>query len=68
MSISISGVISVLGSLLRPEDFNFSVMKQKIVVVEKRSKSIIERDNDDYVLRGIAQFHYRYTITISIIY
>ena len=33
MSISISGAISVLGSLLKPEDFNFSVMKQKIAVV-----------------------------------
>ena len=33
MSISISEAISVLGSLLKPEDFNFSVMKQKIAVV-----------------------------------
>ena len=67
MSISISGAISVLGSLLKPEDFNFSVMKLKIVVVEERSRSIIERDSDDYVLKGIAQFSYRYTIAISII-
>ena len=39
MSISISGAISVLGSLLKPEDFNFSVMKLKIVVVEEREQN-----------------------------
>jgi urea-proton symporter len=67
MSISISVAISVLGSLLKPEDFNFIVMTQKIVEAEERIRSIIERDSDDYVLKGIAQFSYRYAIAISII-
>lgn len=67
ISISISGAISVRGSLLKPEDFNFTVMKQKIVEVDERIRSIIERDSDDYVLRGIARFTYRYALAISII-
>jgi len=58
-SISLSGAISIIGSLLRPENFNFGVMKQRIVVVDEKIRSIIEKDSDDYILKGIAQLQIR---------
>jgi nucleotide-binding universal stress UspA family protein len=42
-------------------------MKQRIVVVDEKIRSIIEKDSDDYILKGIAQFSYKYAIAISII-
>lgn len=67
MSISISGAISVVGSLLKPEEFNFSVMKQRIVVVDERIRSILQKDSDESILKSLARFSYTYAIAIAVI-
>jgi len=67
VSISLSGVICTIGSILKPDNFDFSIMKQRIVVVDEKIRSIIEKDSDDRILRGIAKFSYKYAIAISII-
>jgi SSS family transporter len=67
MSVSISGAICVSWSLLKPEDFNFNIMKQRIIVVDEKIRSIIDRDSDDNLLKSVARFSYKYAISISII-
>jgi len=44
VSISLSGVICTIGSILKPDNFDFSIMKQRIVVVDEKIRSIIEKD------------------------
>jgi urea-proton symporter len=47
VSISVGAGVVLIGSLLRPQNFNFELIKQKILVVDYKIRSIIERDTDD---------------------
>ncbi|MHB8602155.1 MAG: sodium:solute symporter family transporter [Nitrosotalea sp.] len=67
ISISSGGLIVFIGSLISPSNFNFKIMKQKIIVIDERIKAIIERDNDENFLKNAAKFTYRYSIVLSII-
>ncbi|MGI0093223.1 MAG: sodium:solute symporter family transporter, partial [Nitrosotalea sp.] len=67
ISISSGGLIVFLGSLIHPSNFNFNIMKQKIIVIDERIRSIIERDNDENFLKNAAKFTYRYSVVLSII-
>jgi SSS family transporter len=67
VSILVGGAIVVIGSLFKPQDFNFDLMKQKILVVDDRIRSIIERDTNEDQLKRDARFTYRYAIALSLI-
>ena len=55
-SISISAIVSIVGSIAKPENFNFEVMKQRILVVDSKIRSRIEQDTDESFLKNAAQF------------
>jgi SSS family transporter len=67
VSISIGAIVVVVGSLFKPQNFNFDLMKQKILVVDERIRSIIEKDTDDKQLKRDARFTYRYAIALALI-
>jgi len=67
VSISTGAAITLLGSLVKPDNFNFNLMKQKILVVDDRIRSIIQHDSDEKVLKGAAQFSYRYGIGLALV-
>jgi urea-proton symporter len=67
VSISTGGAISIAGSLLKPDKFNFKVMKQKILVVDDKIRSIIEQDSDESFLKSAAKFSYRYAVALALI-
>jgi SSS family transporter len=67
LSISVSATVVVIGSLFKPQNFNFDLMKQKILVVDDRIRSIIEKDTDDNQLKRDAKFTYRYAIALSLV-
>lgn len=50
-SILVSLTIVLAGSLLFPERFDFSALKQKILVVDDRIRSMIKQDTDEKALR-----------------
>ncbi|MEO9363414.1 MAG: sodium/solute symporter [Nitrososphaera sp.] len=66
-AISVGALVSIAGSLLRPENFNFEVMKQRILVVDDRIRSMIEHDTDEKFLKGAARFSYKYAIALTLI-
>jgi SSS family transporter len=66
VAISVGALISIGGSLARPENFNFEVMKQRILVVDDRIRSMIEHDTDEKFLKKAAQFSYRYAIALTL--
>ncbi|MEM2141070.1 MAG: sodium/solute symporter [Nitrososphaera sp.] len=66
-AISVGALVSILGSLVKPENFNFEVMKQKILVVDDRIRSMIEHDTDEKFLKKSAQFSYRYAIALTLV-
>jgi SSS family transporter len=65
-SISIGAIVTIAGSLLKPERFNFSITRQKIHLVDERIRSMIKQDSDELYLQKIAKFGYRYAIIISL--
>jgi nucleotide-binding universal stress UspA family protein len=67
LSILVSATVVVIGSLLKPQNFNFDLMKQKILVVDDRIRSIIEKDTNDSQLKRDARFTYRYAIALSLV-
>jgi SSS family transporter len=67
VSISTGGAIAIAGSLLKPDKFNFRVMKQKILVVDDKIRSIIEQDSDERFLKSAAKFSYRYAVALALI-
>jgi hypothetical protein len=67
LSISVGATVVVFGSLLKPQNFNFDLMKQKILVVDDRIRSIIEKDTNDNQLKRDARFTYRYAIALTLV-
>ncbi len=67
VSISTGGAIAIAGSLLKPDKFNFKVMKQKILVVDDKIRSIIEQDSDESFLKSAAKFSYRYAVALALV-
>jgi SSS family transporter len=67
VSISTGGAIAIAGSLLKPDKFNIKVMKQKILVVDDKIRSIIEQDSDESFLKSAAKFSYRYAVALALI-
>lgn len=66
-SISVGAGIAVIGSLVKPAHFNFEVMKQRILVVDEKIRSIIEKDTDDRLLVRYGRFVRRYAVALSIV-
>lgn len=60
-------VLVILGSLIRPDNFNFNITKQRIVVVEERIRSLIKEDNDKSLLKKRTIFGYKYGIIFTLI-
>ena len=60
-------VLVILGSLIRPDNFNFNITKQRIVVVEERIRSLIKEDNDESSLKKRTIFGYKYGIFFTLI-
>jgi nucleotide-binding universal stress UspA family protein len=67
VSISVGAAVVVIGSLFKPQNFNFELMKQKILVVDDRIRSIIEKDTNEIQLKRDARFTYRYAIALSLV-
>lgn len=66
-SISVGAIVTIIGSLLKPEQFNFGITRQRIHVVDEKIRSMIKQDSDEVYLEKIAKFGYRYAILISLI-
>jgi hypothetical protein len=67
ISISIDAIVTVTGSIIRPERFNFGITRQKIHVVDEKIRSMIMQDGDQAYLAKIPRYGYRYAIVISLI-
>jgi SSS family transporter len=66
-SISVGASLTLTISFLKPDSFNFEVMKQKILVVDDKIRRIIEQDSDEQFLKDSAKFSYRVAIGLTLI-
>ena len=65
VSISISLGITIIGSLIKPEFFDFHLMKQKILVVDDKIRSMLKHDTDEEFLQRSLKFCKRTGFSIS---
>ena len=57
----------IFGSLIKPDNFNFNITKQRIVVVEERVRALIKEDNDEALLKKRTLFGYKYGIIFTLV-
>ena len=66
ISISVSLGITVIGSIVKPEFFDFHIMKQKILVVDDKIRSMLKHDTDEEFLQRSLKFCKRAGFSISV--
>ena len=66
-SILTSLVITVVGSLFRPENFNFSKLKTEIFVVDERIRKRLEKETNEESLKRASKFSKQYGLTLTLI-
>lgn len=62
---SVGAASAIIISVIRPNYFNFEVMKQKILVVDEKIRRIIEQDNDEQFLKKSATFSSRIVFALT---
>ncbi len=65
-SILTSLALTIGGSALVPENFDFRALKQKILVVDDRVRSMLKRDTDERLLENASRFCKRVGFGITI--
>ncbi|MBI1662838.1 MAG: sodium/solute symporter [Nitrosopumilus sp.] len=66
VSILVSLGITIVGSLIKSENFDFQIMKQKILVVDDKVRSMLRRDTDEEFLQRSLRFCKRIGFSISV--
>ena len=56
ISIAVSMAITIIGSMLFPERFDFRALKQKILLVDDKVRSMIKHDTDENMLQKASSF------------
>jgi urea-proton symporter len=66
-SITVGAALSILLTIIKPTNFNFDIMKQRILVADEKIRKTIEQDSDEMFLKRLAKFTYRYASILSLI-
>ncbi len=66
VSILVSLGITIVGSLIKSENFDFQIMKQKILVVDDKVRSMLRRDTDEEFLQHSLRFCKKIGFSISV--
>ncbi len=66
VSISVSLGITLVGSMIKSENFDFRIMAQKIIVVDDKVRSMLKHDTDEEFLKRSLKFCKRAGFSISI--
>ena len=61
-------LITIFGSLVKPENFDFGIMHQKILVVDDKVRSMLKRDTDEQYLKRSLNFCIKVGFSISIFF
>ncbi len=67
-SILIGLLITIFGSLIKPENFDFGIMHQKILVVDDKVRSMLKRDTDEQYLKRSLNFCIKVGFSISVFF
>ncbi len=66
VSIVSSLSITIVGSLIKPDNFDFTLMRQKIMVADDRVRSMLKLDTDDIMLQRSLAFCKRVCLGVTL--
>ncbi len=66
VSISVSLTITLIGSMIKSENFDFGIMKQKILLVDDKVRSMLKQDTNEKLLKQSLNFCKKVGFFISI--
>jgi nucleotide-binding universal stress UspA family protein len=65
-SILVGGIVTLFGSMIRPDNFDFRLMKQKIKIVDAKIRRAIEQESDEEYLKRWSKFGYKFGIALTL--
>jgi len=66
-SIMVGGIVTLLGSLIRPDNFDFKLMKQKIMIVDAKIRRAVEHESDEEYFKRWSNFGYKFGFALTLI-
>ena len=66
-SILVGGLVTLLGSLMRPDNFDFKLMKQKVMIVDAKIRRAVEHESDEEYLKRWSKFGYKFGVALILI-
>jgi hypothetical protein len=66
-SILIGAAVTLLGSMIKPENFDFRLMKQKILIVDAKIRKLMEHESDEEYLKRSSKFGYKYSMALTLV-
>jgi urea-proton symporter len=66
-SILVGAIVTLFGSMVKPDNFDFKLMKQKIMIVDAKIRRVIEDEIDEEYLKRWAKFGYKFVIALTLI-
>jgi SSS family transporter len=66
-SILVGAILTLLGSMIKPDNFDFTLMKQKIMIVDAKIRRVVEDETDEYYFKHWSKFGYRFGITLTLV-
>ncbi|MEW5840305.1 MAG: universal stress protein, partial [Thermoproteota archaeon] len=65
-SILVGAAVALFGSAARPENFDFGLMKQKIMIVDGKIRGLFEKEDEDYLKRS-SKAGYKVAIALTLV-
>jgi SSS family transporter len=65
-SILIGAIVTLLGSMIKPDNFDFRLMKQKIMIVDAKIRRAIDHESDEEYLKHWSKFGYKFGIALTL--
>jgi SSS family transporter len=65
-SIVVGAIVTFLGSMIKPDNFDFRLMKQKIMIVDAKIRRAIEYESDEEYLKHWSKIGYKFGIGLTL--
>jgi SSS family transporter len=65
-SILVGAILTLFGSMIKPDNFDFTLMKQKIMIVDANIRRVVEHELDEYYFKRWSKFGYKFGIAVTL--
>ena len=66
-SILSGAILALVGSMMKHDNFDFSLIKQKIMIVDANIRRAVEDEIDENYFKNWSKFGYRFGITVTLV-